>query len=59
LATIAKDLDIAVLAARQLSRGVEGRENKRPSLADLRGSDSIEEDARMIALLYRVSIWIR
>jgi replicative DNA helicase len=58
LATLAKDLDIAVLALCQLNRGVEGRESKRPSLADLRASGAIEEDASLVCFVYRPAYYL-
>lgn len=50
---IAKRHDVAVVALAQLSRNVEGRENKIPSLSDLRDSGSIEQDANAVIFLYR------
>lgn len=58
LATLAKDLDIAVVALSQLNRGVEGRDNKRPSLSDLRDSGAIEEDASNVLFLYRPAYYL-
>ena len=52
-ATIAKELDIVVLALCQLSRAVEIREDKRPQLSDLRQSGSLEEDADLILFAFR------
>lgn len=58
LKCLAKELDIAVVLLSQLNRAVEGRENKRPQLADLRESGNIEQDADAVLMLYREDYYL-
>lgn len=53
LLRLSKELDVCVVAVSQLSRAPEARKDKRPQMADLRGSGALEQDAHVVLLIFR------
>jgi replicative DNA helicase len=56
--SLAKELGVPVFLLTQLNRGIEGREDKRPNLSDIRSSGDVEQDADTVMLLYRPAYYL-